>query len=135
MNRYCLATTFQKHAAKVVINHENQQEETLNNANTLKGREKCMINLAVNAFFCIFANRNESRQMHIAIAGNIGSGKSSLTQLLARHYGWEPRYEVVEGNPYLEDYYRDIHRWSYNRGTTCPLYVANQIIGSYFSIV
>ena len=52
--------------------------------------------------------------MHIAIAGNIGSGKSSLTQLLAKHYGWEPRYEAVEGNPYLEDYYRDIHRWSFN---------------------
>ena len=52
--------------------------------------------------------------MHIAIAGNIGSGKSSLTQLLARHYGWEPCYEAVEGNPYLEDYYRDIHRWSFN---------------------
>ncbi len=52
--------------------------------------------------------------MHIAIAGNIGSGKSTLTQLLAKHYGWEPRYEAVEGNPYLEDYYRDIHRWSFN---------------------
>ena len=52
--------------------------------------------------------------MHIAIAGNIGSGKSTLTNLLARHYGWEPRFEAVEGNPYLEDYYRDIHRWSFN---------------------
>ena len=52
--------------------------------------------------------------MHIAIAGNIGSGKSSLTGLLAKHYGWEPRYEAVDGNPYLEDYYRDIHRWSFN---------------------
>ena len=52
--------------------------------------------------------------MHIAIAGNIGSGKSTLTNLLARHYGWEPRLEAVEGNPYLEDYYRDIHRWSFN---------------------
>ena len=52
--------------------------------------------------------------MHIAIAGNIGSGKSSLTQMLAKHYGWEPRYEAVEGNPYLEDYYRDIQRWSFN---------------------
>lgn len=52
--------------------------------------------------------------MHIAIAGNIGSGKSTLTQLLAKHYGWEPRYEAVEHNPYLEDYYRDIHRWSFN---------------------
>lgn len=52
--------------------------------------------------------------MHIAIAGNIGSGKSTLTGLLARHYGWEARYEAVEHNPYLEDYYRDIHRWSFN---------------------
>ena len=52
--------------------------------------------------------------MHIAIAGNIGSGKSTLTNLLARHYGWEPRFEAVEGNPYLEDYYHDIHRWSFN---------------------
>ena len=52
--------------------------------------------------------------MHIAIAGNIGSGKSTLTALLARHYGWEARYEAVDHNPYLEDYYRDIHRWSFN---------------------
>lgn len=52
--------------------------------------------------------------MHIAIAGNIGSGKSTLTRMLARHYGWEPHYEAVEHNPYLEDYYRDIHRWSFN---------------------
>ena len=52
--------------------------------------------------------------MHIAIAGNIGSGKSTFTKLLARHYGWEPRFEAVDHNPYLEDYYRDIHRWSFN---------------------
>lgn len=52
--------------------------------------------------------------MHIAIAGNIGSGKSTLTKLLAKHYGWEPRFEAVDHNPYLEDYYRDIHRWSFN---------------------
>jgi deoxyadenosine/deoxycytidine kinase len=52
--------------------------------------------------------------MHIAVAGNIGSGKSTLTNLLAHHYGWEPRFEAVEGNPYLEDYYHDIHRWSFN---------------------
>ena len=52
--------------------------------------------------------------MHIAIAGNIGSGKSTLTRMLAKHYGWEPRYESVDENPYLEDYYRDIHRWSFN---------------------
>jgi len=52
--------------------------------------------------------------MYIAIAGNIGSGKSTLTSMLARHYRWEPCYESVEQNPYLEDYYRDIERWSFN---------------------
>lgn len=51
--------------------------------------------------------------MHIAIAGNIGSGKTTLTQLLAKHYGWEPRYETVVNNPYIEDYYRNIPRWSF----------------------
>lgn len=51
--------------------------------------------------------------MHIAIAGNIGSGKTTLTRLLARHYGWKPHYEQVVHNPYLEDYYRDIKRWSF----------------------
>ena len=52
--------------------------------------------------------------MYIAIAGNIGSGKSTLTRMLARHYRWEARFESVDHNPYLEDYYRDIHRWSFN---------------------
>lgn len=52
--------------------------------------------------------------MYIAVAGNIGSGKSTLTELLAKHYGWEARFESVDHNPYLEDYYRDIHRWSFN---------------------
>lgn len=55
--------------------------------------------------------------MHIGIAGNIGSGKSTLTEMLASHYGWEARYEAVDYNPYLEDYYKDIHRWSYNLET------------------
>ena len=52
--------------------------------------------------------------MYIAIAGNIGCGKTTLTRLLARHYGWEARFEQVEHNPYLEDYYKDIRRWSFN---------------------
>ena len=52
--------------------------------------------------------------MHIVIAGNIGSGKTTLTQLLAKHYGWEPRFEAVSYNPYLEDYYQDIRRWAFN---------------------
>ncbi|MCQ2095181.1 MAG: deoxynucleoside kinase [Bacteroidaceae bacterium] len=51
--------------------------------------------------------------MHIAIAGNIGSGKTTLTTLLAKHYGWEPKFEAVTYNPYLEDYYKDIARWSF----------------------
>lgn len=55
--------------------------------------------------------------MHIGIAGNIGSGKTTLTRMLAEHYGWTPKYESVAYNPYLEDYYRDIPRWSYNLET------------------
>ena len=52
--------------------------------------------------------------MHIVIAGNIGSGKTTLTRMLAQHFGWTPKYEAVSYNPYLEDYYRDIPRWSFN---------------------
>lgn len=51
--------------------------------------------------------------MFIAVAGNIGAGKTTLTELLAKHYGWEPHFEVVAENPYMEDYYKDIHRWSF----------------------
>lgn len=51
---------------------------------------------------------------HIAIAGNIGSGKTTLTQLLAKHFGWEPHFEDVENNPYLFDFYQDMPRWSFN---------------------
>lgn len=52
--------------------------------------------------------------MHIGVAGNIGSGKTTLTGMLSRHYGWTPRYEEVTYNPFLEDYYKDIPRWSFN---------------------
>ena len=52
--------------------------------------------------------------MHIAIAGNIGCGKTTLTRMLAEHYGWQPRYESVSDNPYLEDFYADMERWSFN---------------------
>ena len=51
--------------------------------------------------------------MHIAIAGNIGSGKTTLTKMLAAHYGWTPKFESVTYNPYLADYYADIKRWSF----------------------
>ncbi len=52
--------------------------------------------------------------MHIAIAGNIGAGKTTLTQMLAKRYGWQAHYESIDDNPYLEDYYRDMKRWSFN---------------------
>ena len=52
--------------------------------------------------------------MHIAIAGNIGSGKTTLTKMLAAHYGWTPKFESVDFNPYLSDFYADMERWSFN---------------------
>ncbi len=52
--------------------------------------------------------------MHIAIAGNIGSGKTTLTGLLSKHFGWEPHYEDVDTNPYLNSFYEDMQRWSFN---------------------
>lgn len=52
--------------------------------------------------------------MHIGIAGNIGCGKTTLTRMLAEHYGWTARFESVDYNPYLEDYYEDMERWSFN---------------------
>ena len=52
--------------------------------------------------------------MHIAIAGNIGSGKTSLTELLSRYYGWMPHFENADDNPYLNDFYEDMPRWSFN---------------------
>jgi len=51
--------------------------------------------------------------VYIAIAGNIGSGKTTLTKMLAKHYGWVPRFEPVVDNPYLDDYYKDIKRWTF----------------------
>lgn len=52
--------------------------------------------------------------MHIGVAGNIGAGKTTLTGLLSKHYKWEAHYEDVEYNPYLNDFYDDMHRWSFN---------------------
>jgi deoxyadenosine/deoxycytidine kinase len=52
--------------------------------------------------------------MHIAIAGNIGAGKTTLTELLAKHYKWTAHYEDVDENPYLNDFYNDMQRWSFN---------------------
>jgi len=52
--------------------------------------------------------------MHVAIAGNIGAGKTTLTNLLAKHYKWEPHFESVDENPYLDDFYSEMERWSFN---------------------
>jgi deoxyadenosine/deoxycytidine kinase len=52
--------------------------------------------------------------MHIAIVGNIGAGKTTLTELLSKHFTWEAQYEAVDNNPYLEDFYSDMKRWSFN---------------------
>ncbi|MBS1589687.1 MAG: deoxynucleoside kinase [Bacteroidetes bacterium] len=56
----------------------------------------------------------KSNIKHIAIAGNIGAGKTTLTNMLARHYKWTPHFEDVDHNPYLVDFYEDMHRWSFN---------------------
>ena len=52
--------------------------------------------------------------MHIAIVGNIGAGKTTLTELLSKHFTWEAQFEAVDNNPYLEDFYGDMKRWSFN---------------------
>ena len=57
---------------------------------------------------------SENSVKHIAIAGNIGSGKTTLTEALAKHFGWEAHFEDVENNPYLYDFYQDMPRWSFN---------------------
>ena len=59
-------------------------------------------------------NSGKKKNMHIAVAGNIGSGKTTLTGLIAKHYGWEAQYEDVDDNPYLNDFYEDMQRWSFN---------------------
>jgi len=61
-----------------------------------------------------FTFGHKLKNMHIAIAGNIGSGKTTLTGLLAKHFGWDPHYEDVDTNPYLNSFYEDMQRWSFN---------------------
>lgn len=58
--------------------------------------------------------QNSKSPKHIAVAGNIGAGKTTLTEMLAKHYNWEPYYEDVAHNPYLADFYEDMPRWSFN---------------------
>ena len=54
------------------------------------------------------------QNMHIAVSGNIGAGKTTLTEMLAKHYGWQAEFESVEDNPYLQDFYGDMHKWSFH---------------------
>ncbi len=58
--------------------------------------------------------KQNTKGMHIAVAGNIGSGKTTLAGLLAKHFAWEAQYEDVDDNPYLNDFYEDMQRWSFN---------------------
>jgi len=60
------------------------------------------------------SKNDKGSSMHIAIAGNIGAGKTTLTKLLAKHYKWNTHYEDTEENPYLNDFYDDMQRWSFN---------------------
>ena len=68
---------------------------------------------AINGFSGYICHKN-GFVMHIAVAGNIGSGKTTLTRMLSQHYGWKAKYESVEFNPYLADFYKDMERWSFN---------------------
>ena len=68
--------------------------------------------------------------MHIAIAGNIGAGKTTLTKLLSKHYGWQARYEEVVENPYLDDFYHEMERWSFN----LQIYFLNSRFGQLLEI-
>jgi deoxyadenosine/deoxycytidine kinase len=67
-------------------------------------------------FNITFKKRQEkiTKYMHIAVVGNIGAGKTTLTELLVKNYKWEPMFEAVDNNPYLEDFYSDMKRWSFN---------------------
>ena len=66
--------------------------------------------------------------MHIAIAGNIGAGKTTLTEMLSKHYGWEPHFEDVLKNPYLDDFYERMERWSFNLQIYCLNSRFNQML-------
>ena len=68
---------------------------------------------------------------HIAIAGNIGAGKTTLTRMLAKHYNWEPHFEALDDNPYISDFYDDMHRWSFNM----QMYFLNTRFNSIMEIV
>jgi deoxyadenosine/deoxycytidine kinase len=68
---------------------------------------------------------------HITVAGNIGAGKTTLTRLLAKHYNWEPHFEALDDNPYISDFYDDMHRWSFNM----QIYFLNSRFNSILEIM
>ncbi|MCY7408697.1 MAG: deoxynucleoside kinase, partial [Chitinophagales bacterium] len=67
---------------------------------------------------------------HVAVAGNIGAGKTTLTALLAKQFKWEPQFEDVENNPYLYDFYENMPRWSFN----LQIYFLNSRFGQIINI-
>lgn len=69
--------------------------------------------------------------MYIAVAGNIGAGKTTLTNMLSKHYGWVPKFESVDNNPYLDDFYNNMERWAYH----LQIYFFNQRVKDIYSIV
>lgn len=68
----------------------------------------------LKSLFILLHSQDEFQSMHIAVSGNIGSGKTTLAEKLARHYKWQAEFESVEDNPYLEDFYEDMNRWSFH---------------------
>lgn len=71
-------------------------------------------NRQVNCLAYKITDKEDMKPKHIAIAGNIGAGKTTLCELLSNHFGWEVNYESTDDNPYLEDFYNDMSRWSFN---------------------
>lgn len=71
-------------------------------------------NYPFNFLFSLSYKLKNSKPMHVAVAGNIGAGKTTLTELLAKHYKWDPHFESVAENPYLDDFYGSMERWSFN---------------------
>ncbi len=84
---------------------------------------KCSLNILDSPF-------KKTEHMHIAIAGNIGSGKTTLTKLLSKHYRWQAHYEEILENPYLDDFYHEMERWSFN----LQIYFLNSRFGQLLEI-
>jgi deoxyadenosine/deoxycytidine kinase len=72
-----------------------------------------------------------TKPKHIAVAGNIGAGKTTLTQQLSKHYKWIPQFEDVENNPYLNDFYEDMPRWSFQ----LQIYFLQSRLGQLIDII